>query len=169
MSEVHKFSMSYDAGEDRIAWDAEYKDGATARMWLTQRLCKAMIEAIVPMLKPAAASAAPQQHQSTLQSWEQAAAVADLGKVAPVQTQPQTLVGLVKVVNIRAEGAEKLILSFEFGAPGPCVIGVNVHQLRQTLSVIHGLYVLAAWPVDIWPAWIAQPAAGAAVSTDIVN
>ncbi len=169
MSEVQKFSMSYDAGEDRIAWDAEYKDGATARMWLTQRLCKAVVEAIVPMLKPAVAAEAPEQHQSTLQSWEQAAAVADLGKVPPVQTQPQTLVGLVKTVNIKAEGADRLILTFDFGAPGPCVIGVNAQQLRQTLSVIHGLYVAGGWPVDIWPAWIAQPNAVAAASSDIVN
>jgi hypothetical protein len=169
MTEVQKFSMSYDAAEDRIAWDAEYEDGATARMWLTQRLCKAVVEAIVPMVKPVAVQEVAQQHQSTLQSWEQAAAVADLGKVPPVRTQPQTLVGLVKTVNIRAEGTERLILTFDFGAPGPCVIGVNVQQLRQTLSVIHGLYVAGGWPVDIWPAWIAQPAAGAIASNAIVN
>ena len=92
--------------------------------------------------------------------------MADFGKVAPVQPQPQTLVGLVRTVNIRPE-ADKVILTFDFGAVGPCVIGVNALQLRQTLSVIHGLYVVAGWPLDFWPAWIADPKSE--IRADIVN
>jgi len=166
MSEVQKFSILYDAAEDRLAWDAEYKDGATTRMWLTQRLCRAMVDAIVPMLKPSAAQEVLREHQTTMQSWEQAAAMSDFGKVPAVQTQPQTVVGLVKTVNIKPEDG-KLVLSFDFGAVGPCVIIVNAQQLRQTLSVIHGLYAAAAWPRDFWPAWIADPSA--APRSDIVN
>ena len=165
MTEILKFSLSYDAAEDRLAWDAEDRDGTTMRMWLTQRLCRAVIDAVVPMLKPATPEA-PREHQTTLQSWEQAAAMADFGKVAPVQPQPQTLVGLVRTVNLRPE-ADKVILTFDFGAVGPCVIGVNAQQIRQTLSVIHGLYVAAAWPLDFWPAWIADPKAE--IRADFVN
>ena len=145
MTEILKFSLSYDAAEDRLAWDAEDRDGTTMRMWLTQRLCRAVIDAVVPMLKPATPEA-PREHQTTLQSWEQAAAMADFGKVPPVRPQPQTLAGLVRSVNIRPETG-KLILTFEFGAVGPCVIPVNAQQIRQTLSVMHGLYVAAAWPM----------------------
>ncbi len=167
MAEVQKFSLSYDAGEDRLAWDVEYKDGATARMWLTQRLCRALVDAIVPQLKPGAVQAAP-AHQTTLQSWEQAAAMVDFGKVPPVRPQPQTLAGLVRSVNIRPE-IGKLILTFEFGAVGPCVIPVNAQQIRQTLSVMHGLYVAAGWRTDFWPGWVSEPALAATAGADIVN
>lgn len=169
MAEIHKFSLSYDAAEDRIAWDAEYKDGSTTRMWLTQRLCQAVVKAIVPMVAQTGPQPASTSGEAAVQSWEQAAAMADFGKVAPVRPQPQTVVGLVKTVNI-APAQDKVILTMDFGAPGPCVIGINVPQIRQTLSVIHGLYVAAGWPVDFWPAWITDPAgAVAAVRTDIVN
>jgi len=159
MTEIQKFSLSYDAAEDRLAWDAEDKQGGTTRLWLTQRLCRAMVTAIVPMIKPAAQEVA-RGHEATMQSWQQAAAVADLGKVSPVRTQAQTLTGLVREVNINPS-ANGLILTFQFGAEQPCVIGLNVVQLRQTLAVIYRLNVSAGWQLDIWPAWIAEPEAGA--------
>jgi hypothetical protein len=158
MVEIQKFSLSYDASEDRLAWDAEDKQGGTTRLWLTQRLCKAMVTAVVPMIKPAAQEVA-REHESTMQSWQQAAAVADLGKAPPVRTHAQTLTGLVREVNINPS-ANGLVLSFQFGAEQPCVIGLNVVQLRQTLAVIYRLNVSAGWPLDIWPAWIAEPEAG---------
>ncbi len=167
MTEIHKFSLSYDAAEDRLAWDAEYRDGATTRLWLTQRLCRAMVNAIVPMLAKAGPQEVARGHETAVQSWEQAAAMAEFGKVAPVRPQPQSLAGLVRTVNIRP-AQDKIVLTLEFGAQNPCVIGINLPQIRQTLSVIHGLYVAAGWPQDFWPAWIADPSAGVG-GADIVN
>ena len=75
----------------------------------------------------------------------------------------------MRTVNLRPAG-EKVVLTFDFGAPAPCAIGINLPQIRQTLSVIHGLYVAAGWPLDFWPAWIADPtAAVGAARTDMVN
>jgi hypothetical protein len=37
MTQIHKFSLVYDATEDRLAWDAEDIQGATTRLWLTQK------------------------------------------------------------------------------------------------------------------------------------
>ena len=166
MADVHKFSLSYDAAEDRLVWDAEDRGGATTRLWLTQRLCRAMVQAIIPMLVKSAPPEVARGHETTIQSWEQAAAMAEFGKVAPVRPQPQSLAGLVRSVNLRPE-PDKLVLTFEFGAASPCGIGINLPQLRQTLAVMHGLYVAAGWPLDFWPAWIADP--GAAPSAEAVN
>ena len=169
MAEIHKFSLSYDAAEDRIAWDAEAQDGSTTRMWLTQRLCQAVVKAIVPMVVQTAPQEVAKGGETALQSWEQAAAMADFGKAPPVRPQPQSLAGLVRTVNIRPTG-ERVVLTFEFGAPEPCAIGINAPQIRQTLSVIHGLYLAAGWPTDFWPTWIADPnAAVGAARTDLVN
>jgi hypothetical protein len=166
MAEIHKFSLSYDAAEDRLAWDAEDREGGTTRMWLTQRLCRALVQAVVPMLLKTTAQALPREHETAVQSWEQAAAMADFGKVEPVRPRPQSLAGLVRTVNIRPPG-EAFVLTFEFGAEGRCAIGMKLPELRQTLAVMHQLHVSAGWPLDFWPAWICEPAAGP--GADIVN
>ena len=59
MSEIHKFSLRYDPGEDRLAWDLEADDGGVTRLWLTQRLCRNFIEAIIPVLTKAAPATWP--------------------------------------------------------------------------------------------------------------
>jgi hypothetical protein len=168
MPEIHKFSLSYDAAEDRIAWDAEDQEGGTTRMWLTQRLVQAVVKAIVPMVVQTGPQELPKGGETAVQSWEQAAAMADFGKVPAVRPQPQSLTGLVRTINLRPAG-EKIVLTFEFGGPQPLAIGTNLPQIRQTLSVIHGLYVAAGWPLDFWPAWIADPAAAGGARADIVN
>ena len=169
MAEIHKFTLTYDAAEDRIAWDGEAEDRATVRMWLTQRLCRMMVKAMVPMIVQAGAGGVARGGETAVQAWEQAAAVADIGKLAPVRPQPQSPAGLVRTVNIRPAG-DKIVLTFDFGAESPCAIGLNLQQIRQTLAVIHGLYVRAGWPADVWPAWIADPAAAAGgARTDIAN
>ena len=84
MSEIHRFSLVYDIPEDRIAWDVEDTDGVATRLWLTQRLCRALLTAIFPMVQAPAAADLPSQHQATLQSWEQAAAMSEFGKVPAV-------------------------------------------------------------------------------------
>ena len=157
MAEVHKFSLSYDAAEDRLAWDAEDHDGVATRMWLTQRLCQAVVKAIVPLIVQS--GPLPRGGETAVQSWEQAAAVAALGKIPPVRPQPQSPAGLVGRVDIKPDPG-KLVLTFHFGAEQPCTIGIELPQLRQTLAVIHGLYVAAGWPLDFWPAWISTPSAG---------
>jgi hypothetical protein len=164
MAQIQKFSLSYDPAEDRLVWDAEDKEGSTLRMWMTQRLCKAMVEATTPMVVKASARGG----EAAVQSWEQAAAMAELGKSTPVRPQPQQLTGLIKTVNMRQSGAD-LVLTFDFGAPSPCTMGLKLHELRQMLAVLHRLYVSAGWPLDIWPQWIAQPEAAIATATGVVN
>lgn len=161
MSEIHRFSLVYDPDEDRLAWDTEDQDGATTRLWLTQRLIRALLQAIFPMVQTSVAADVPVQHQSTVQSWEQAAAMADFGKVPAVTPQPTATIGLVRQVQLTPIG-ETLRLSFEFGAGETRTLGVGKPELRQTLTVIYRLHAAAGWPLDLWPEWISAPAAIAA-------
>lgn len=55
-----------------------------------------------------------------------------------------------------------MTLTFNFGADGTHLVTLTVTALRQTLAVMHRLHVEAGWPLDIWPAWIADPASQAA-------
>lgn len=158
MSKIQRFSLIYDVAEDRIAWDSEDTEGATTRLWLTQRLCRGMVGAILPMLQvePAAPEPVAIQRQAAVQSWEQAAAMADFGKVPGVRPRPQTVVGLVKAIHIRPS-ADRLDLTFDFGADDSRTIGASQPAVRQMLTVLHRLHGVAGWPMDIWPAWIEGP------------
>jgi hypothetical protein len=166
MTEIHKFSLSYDPAEDRLAWDTEDRAGVTTRLWLTHRLCRGLVNALLPMLQKATAQDVPAGHETTIQSWEQAAAMAEFGKVAPVKPQPQAASGVVRAVHIRPT-AEGMNLTFDFGIDEVRTIGIATPGVRQTLAVMHRLYAAAGWPADIWPAWITDTAASA--PKDAVN
>jgi hypothetical protein len=158
LSEIRKFSLVYDIAEDRLAFDTEDNQGATTRLWLTQRFCRGFVTALLPMLPTAVpeAAAAPER-QAVVQSWEQAAAMADFGKVEGVKPQPQAASGLVNTVQIRPMG-DRLDLAFDYGAGQALTVGVPHTGVRQMLTVMRRLYAAAGWPLDIWPAWIDGPA-----------
>jgi hypothetical protein len=162
MAETRKFSLVYDGAEDRIAWDLEDTEGATTRLWLTQKLSRGLVGALIPILEKRTAGAA--SGGSTLQAWEQAAAMAEFGKTPAVRTDAGSSAGLVRAVHI-ASGEKGFSLTFEFGADETRTVGLETPALRQTLAVIHRLYTAAGWPMDLWPAWIADPAARAAEAT----
>jgi len=160
MAEITRYSLVYVAAEDRLALDAEDAEGETLRLWLTQRLCRGLVGALIPMLQKAAARRLPTQPDSTAQAWEQAAAMQDFGKVPAVRAGAESVTGLVQTVHISPAGG-RVRLTFEFGDRSR-VIAVTLPALRQTLAVMHRQYVAAGWPLDLWPAWIADPAAEAA-------
>lgn len=157
MAEITRFSFLYDPAEDRIALDAEDADGAATRLWLTQRLCRGLVAALVPMLTPPASAL----EDPGRQSWEQAAAVEAMGATPPVHPGPEATVGLVHEVTIAPAG-DRLALTLRFSAGQSRELSIATVALRQTLAELHRLHVIAAWPQDLWPAWIADPAGGAA-------
>jgi hypothetical protein len=161
MTQIHKFSLVYDVDEDRIAWDTETRDGDTSRLWLTQRLCRGLVNALLPLLvRKTARPEVPTQHEATLQSWEQAAAMADFGKVPGVKPTPQAATGLIRSVQIQPT-EDGMVLALDFGEAEAPTIGLAFPEVRQMLTVIYRLYVAAGWPLDIWPAWISEPAPAA--------
>jgi hypothetical protein len=160
MSQIRKFSFLYDAAEDRLACDTEAADGATTRLWLTQRFCRDLVEAILPFLEKSVAAPAA-EHQAVVQSWEQVAAMADFGKTPAVEVSPKASSGLVQAAHLtpRERGLD---VAFDFGEGEQRSIPLAFTEVRQMLSVMHRLHVAAGWPVDLWPAWISDPAAVAA-------
>ena len=166
MSQIHKFSLVYDVDEDRLALDTEDLEHVTTRLWLTQRLCRGLIGALLPMLQASALQKVGPEHLATLQSWEQAAAMAEFGKIPPVKPQAESAMGLVKAVHIQPSD-DGLVLTFDFGADEHRVIGLAHAEVRQTLTVMYNLQKAAGWALDLWPVWISDPTAPA--PADAVN
>ena len=164
MAEIQKVSLLYIPVEDRLAFDVEDAEGAGTRLWLTQKLCRALVSVLVPMLHKVAAPHLPPDARETAQSWEQAAAMAEFGKVPGVRVRPDGVSGLVQAVHISPPG-DRMTLTFDFGAGGSRSVTLTLQALRQTLAVMYRLHVEAAWPLDLWPSWIADPTLEAASGT----
>lgn len=161
MPEISKVSLSYLPAEDRLALDTEDTEGGATRLWLTQRLCRGLVQAILPMLQPTVGQRMAQQPPETVQSWAQAAAMQDFGKLPGVRPGPDAITGLVNAVHINPQ-EDRITLTFDFGEGDSRVVSLTGAALRQTLAVMHRLHVEASWPLDLWPGWIADPAAQAA-------
>ena len=160
MAEIRKVSLLYAADEDRLALDTEDVAGGGTRLWLTQRLCRALVAALTPMLQTLRTLPLPPEAEGAAQSWEQAAAMADFGGTPGVQLAPGSVAGLVTAVHI-SPPADRMTLTFDFGAGQSRAVTLTVAALRQTLAVMYRLQVEAGWPLDVWPGWIADPAAHA--------
>jgi hypothetical protein len=160
MAAIRKFSFLYDVQEDRISCDMEDVEGQTTRLWLTQRLCRGLVGALVPLVPTARADDAAPARQDALQSWEQAAAMAGFGKLSGVSPASNAVSGLVRAVHIKHGAGMTLV--FEFTDGGSRALSLDFPAVRQSLAVLRGLFDEAGWPTDIWPAWISPPAKPAA-------
>ncbi|HUZ14236.1 MAG TPA: hypothetical protein VMU93_15475 [Caulobacteraceae bacterium] len=160
MAEISRFSLCYDGDEDRIAWDMIDADGATMRLWLTQKLCRGLVGALGAMLEKRTAAGSAPERRAALNAFEQAAAMARFGKVAGVTPGADAPGGLVRAVHIDPSD-RGLGFRFDFGEGETRTLGVDIAAVRQTLAVMRRLHAAAAWPADFWPAWIADPATAA--------
>lgn len=156
MTEITRFSLLFDPAEDRMALDMVDDAGAVTRLWLTQRLCRGLGQALSPMLGAPGRDAS----DTSRQSWAQAAAVAAMAGTPPVTPGAGATVGLVFEVNI-APTPDRLAITLRF-ADQSRVLTLAPVALRQTLAEMYRLHVAAGWPLDLWPAWIADPAGEAA-------
>jgi hypothetical protein len=174
VTQIGRFSIVYDIVEDRLALDAATTDGGTTRLWITQRLCRGLVKALIPMVEtttrpPPAAGETPRPapQQAAVQSWEQSVAMAEFGKVPAVRPEPQTIIGLVHTAQIRPV-AKGVVVTLEFHPQqGVRTVELSTAALRQTLAVLHRLALAAEWPTDIWPSWIAEAGAAAAPAGQI--
>ncbi len=159
MAEIYRYSLLYDMAEDRIAWDTIDREGATTRLWLTQRLSKDLVVALLPMLQTALPPMEQQQRspqrEAAVQSFEQAAAMSSFGRTPGVVAAPGASAGLVRKVHLKPN-PQGVDLTFEFGPDQTRTIGSPHESVRQTLTVFRRLWVAAGWPMDIWPNWMAE-------------
>jgi hypothetical protein len=169
MAEIYRYSLLYDMAEDRIAWDTIDREGATTRLWLTQRLSRDLVAALLPMLQtalPPPEQPRLPQHQAAVQSFEQAAAMTSFGRTPGVVAAPGATAGLVRKVHLKPN-AQGVDLTFEFAMGQTRTIGSPHESVRQTLTIFRRLWAAAGWPMDIWPHWMAEEAA--ALSGGAVN
>ena len=174
MPVANKLSQVYDGIEDRILLLSEDGEGAICRLWLTQRMTSKVVLALVKWLGEQSANQLPQVPAETAQTWNQAAAVSQFIPSAPVEVSvlspsmapadPASSVaaeGLVRSVDVQRSG-ESYMLIFHLGSEPTLASPFTAVELRQWLSILHGLYQTAGWSMEVWPSWMENPIATAA-------
>ncbi len=170
---LEKITLSYVATEDRISMHAQIKGGEPVMFWLTQRLCRELIKAMVAYFDKnfdnnaslrqgkAAAPTSP-AGKSMLQSYYQEAAVQNKPRIPSVDaTSSSRAPVLVQTLNIRTN-PEAIVLRLPMPDGAVTAMPLKPEEARQLLQILHVQYRRAEWPMDVWPTWIGQtPAASA--------
>lgn len=160
MAPGRTFSLLYDPSEDRIAWDMVDVAGETTRIWLTQRMCRQFVGALIPRL-PQPGPRVAAEHQSAVQGFQQAAAMSRLAPAPPVKPAQTDVAARARAIQLNPS-PQGIGVVFDLGEAGQRSIGLDPAAARQMLTLLHGVHVHAGWPVDFWPDWIARPAEASA-------
>lgn len=152
---LKKVTLRYIPVEDRMRMDAmvaEEKEVFT--FWLTQRLCRELVTALVKHLSSAglAKSGATPADIAAVQGYYQQQAKSAKKKTAPVPVAtPRS--HLVDRVQLRTS-AKAIQIVFPVGDGGQAILPFVSHEARQWLEILYRQYRVAGWPLDMWPQWI---------------
>lgn len=163
--EILKFTTRYDALQDRLCIDGEDRDGRIVSLWLTHRLLRRLIPALVKLITPVAES---EDKVAVLAEW-----ALDFAKTQqkpelpvtpqPVPTSPGRMVAppdhlLISSIELK-NSTRRVELVFCLPTNTPvATIEFNAETLRQWLSIVYRLWTGADWTLVEWPAWMQPPA-----------
>jgi len=152
---LETITLTYVAEEDRIRLVGAGKDGDTASLWLTQRLCSQVVQNLTNSLEKLAEARGVLAKDAVL-SLQQSAARRDLPRLPPVTAGLQAIPALVREIEVRRKG-KHFALEFKSGKAACAEITFGVPQLHRWLSILHGRYVHAGWDMRCWPEWFERP------------
>lgn len=162
---LQRMTTEFDEIQDRLRLVGELANGEPLVLWVSQRMIKRVIPALVQWLQPASEGAGPHYHTEAVQSFAQQAAVAQLASqgAAPVQVPDQVPLPagsqwLIDSVDL-LRTPDVLGLVFKCGELKASLL-LAQQDLRQWLAILHLLCGKAEWTLDVWPEWIAESAPG---------
>jgi hypothetical protein len=151
MKELQKVTVEYDENEDRIRLAGEDRDGSRSVMWLTQRLLRRLLPALIDWLGKKSLTSGLAE---AILEFEHHAALAALQPQPPVPIGGGDTLWLIQVIDLKM--ADDLVaLEFRGVPPGhEARFTVDSTAMRQWLSIVHMQCVRAEWPLDLWPRWM---------------
>lgn len=152
--DMQRLTTEYVLHEDRIRLSGEVARGAPVVVWLTLRLLQRLLPAVLAWLEGHSAETV---RPDLVHSFAQEAAKAALLPQAPVRAVADSTMWLAQSVDL-ARSAQALCLTFRSADGQFARVPLDTKQLRQWLSIVHGAYQKAGWPLDVWPAWLGDNA-----------
>ena len=159
-----RLTTEYLPDEDRLRLSGEDADGASVMIWLTQRLLRRLLPALLAWLERQTGA---MPRPEIMLSFAQEAARAGLQEQAPVRAASGTG-WLATAIDITA-GAQAVELLFRATPDLRATLVLEPTALRQWLGIMHGHWASAEWPADVWPAWMSESATLAPTGSAVLH
>ena len=167
--ELQKLTTYYHKHQDRLCIDGQNAEGEIIRLWLTYRLLRQLIPALLNLVTPAADT---NEKSATLAEWALTNARAKQ-KPAKAVTPPPTSAApgvgttsppswLISAIALK-KSPKRAVMVFRISAnKAVATIAFTPEHLRQWLSIVFRLWNSAGWPTNEWPNWVKDTAKSAA-------
>ena len=148
----NRITTDYVELHDRLRMAGELpRDGAVI-MWLTQRLVRRLVPLLLQWLDQQAGSV---PRRDIVHGFAQQAARMGMEEHPRVDIARNNAEWLVSRIDYATE-AGHLVLTMRNDDGYAFGMRLAPMELRQWLTVLHGLWAHAEWPMDIWPDWLAN-------------
>jgi hypothetical protein len=164
MTRLKKLTISYSAPEDRLHLAFQIENGPALRMWLTQRLARQLVLLLREQISKLAAPADLRSRQTAPGVAEADApasrprdsgATDDNGRATddnePVAVRNDAPAWLIKNIVVTV-GSDKLRLQFESDLDIVPTTVINRRSAAHWLERLRKYFIIADWPLDLWPA-----------------
>lgn len=165
-TKLKRITTQYVPYEDRLRLTGADGAGGTLTLWITQRLLNRLVEPLCKGLEQQTqtkaqtlgASSIPLVQTHLVQTFAQQKAVAALPQSGPVVPAPASASWLVETVVIKRL-KNGIGLTFKGLDGAQCaVLTLTSVELRQWLGIVFKQSKSAAWPTQVWPAWLEEAA-----------
>lgn len=149
---LERITTRYVTEEDRLQINGSTATGEVQCVWLTQRLLARLLPVLLQWLQGEARDAL---RAELVQGFALQAARAEIEPQPSVQVKLADTPWLASSVDVtRTRQAVRVMFR---GAQGQqATVTLAPKLLRQWLSIVHGAYRKAQWPMDVWPAWVSE-------------
>jgi hypothetical protein len=155
---LKKVTLQYIEIEDRIRMSADLDGEEPTVFWLTQRLCRRLVQTLSGHIEHSAPQSllvdkglmlSVQQHDA---GWRQTfSEPVRIGRLSR-SVLPE------KVDLICPAGGAAIIFPLYEGEPAR--LQMNMLELRQWLAVVYRQFQIADWPMEVWPHWFTLAESG---------
>lgn len=149
---LQRLTTVYSPPEDRIRISAEDAKGRVVVLWLTQRLLKRLLPALIEWHEQRMGH---RLGAEVRQSFAQISAVSRLKPQPPVVAPRQIEAGAIESIDL-VRGANELRLVFKTRRFEPAELVFGEVTLRQWLDIVYQACVEAEWKDVPWPAWLQE-------------
>lgn len=153
---LEKLTLDYAAAEDRILLRAQDQSGTVVAFWLTLRMSRALLKALLAYLENVTPTPATSDRE-LMQAFRQTSALMKLEPGAAVQTTDAAPL-LVTTLDLQRK-PKGVLLQLPLPDGDMAELALDSVQLRQYLHILRTMFVRAEWPLDDWPAWMNDAAA----------
>jgi hypothetical protein len=155
---LKKITFTYSEVEDRIRMSAELKNGEPVLFWLTLRLCRRLVRALIDHIERSVPRSSLVD-TGLLLSCRQRDAEWQHESSEPVSFSAGSLKVLPEKIELSYSQHHAGLL-FPLGDGQEAQLQMTLQELRQWLAILHRQFKKAGWPMEVWPAWFVKPVHG---------